>query len=106
MQENNRDFDSVLKCLSNNRGGIECLREDEKFLKSLVSLFSAIKPTKKRPDAIEENEYARGNRYFFSVLLSLFSACNCFSSADCLARMALTLSYKASIIISVFRLTL
>lgn len=56
MQENNRDFDSVLKCLSNNRGGIECLREDEKFLKSLVSLFSAIKPTKKRPDAIAENE--------------------------------------------------
>lgn len=24
MQENNRDFDSVLKCLSNNRYGIEC----------------------------------------------------------------------------------
>lgn len=55
MQENNRDFDSVLKCLSNNRDGIECLREDEKFLESLVSLFSAIKPTKKRPDAIAEN---------------------------------------------------
>lgn len=54
MQEDDRDFDSVLKCLSNNRGGIEFLREDEKFLKSLVSLFSAIKPTNKRPDALAE----------------------------------------------------
>ena len=31
------------------------MREVEKFLKSLVSLFSAIKPTNKRPDAIAEN---------------------------------------------------
>lgn len=55
MQENNRDFDSVLKCLSNNRDGIECLHEDENFLTSLVPLFYAIKPTNKRPDAIAEN---------------------------------------------------
>lgn len=55
MQENNRDFDSVLKCLSNNRDGIECLHKDENFLTSLVPLFSAIKPTNKRPDAIAEN---------------------------------------------------
>lgn len=55
MQKYNRDFDSILKCLSNNSNGITCMREDEKFLKSLVSLFSAIKPTNKRPDAIAEN---------------------------------------------------
>ena len=33
--------------------------------------------------------------YCFSTLLPSF-ACNCFSGADCLARMTLTLSYNAS----------
>lgn len=51
MQDYNRDFDNILKCLSNNSDGIECLREDAGFLTSLLPLFSDLKPTTERPDA-------------------------------------------------------
>ncbi len=51
-----RDYYSVYKCLFKTSNAIECLREDEDFLTSLVPLFSEIKPTNKRPDAIAENE--------------------------------------------------
>ena len=42
----------------------------------------------------------------FYTLPFLSSVCSRFSSADCLARIAFTLSYRSSIIISVFKLTL
>lgn len=54
MQDYNRDFNNILKCLSNNNEKIECLCEDKEILISLVPLLSIIKPTKKRPDAIAE----------------------------------------------------
>ena len=54
MQNYNRDFNNILKCLSNNNEKIEYLCEDKKILISLVPLLSIIKPTNKRPDAIAE----------------------------------------------------
>ena len=56
MKNNDRDFDSILKCLYNNNEGIECLEEDKPLLNSLILFFSKLQSSNNRPDAFAENE--------------------------------------------------
>lgn len=55
---------------------------------------------------LSENYVRKTKLSFIFGFITVIFCLQFFSSADCLARRALTLSYNASIIISVFRLTL
>lgn len=46
-----RDFNNVIKCLSNNPRGILCNKYDRAFLDNVNLYFPNLKPTIKRPDA-------------------------------------------------------
>ncbi|MBQ7789325.1 MAG: hypothetical protein IJ398_06725 [Clostridia bacterium] len=46
-----RDFNNVIKCLSNNPRGILCNKYDLAFLENVNLYFPNLKPTIKRPDA-------------------------------------------------------
>ncbi len=56
MQNTDRDYNNILKCLSIQPTGIECLRDDESYLKSLLPFFAKIQPTARRPDAFSIND--------------------------------------------------
>ena len=47
----NKDFDNVIRCLSNNTQGVLCCQNDEAYLRELTLYFSSLKPSQKRPDA-------------------------------------------------------
>lgn len=53
MNDNNKDFDSVLRCLHINNS-IKCLGDDVNFFNSIVPLLKSLRPTNKRPDAVAE----------------------------------------------------
>ena len=47
----NKDYCNILKCLSNNHEGIEYFEKDKSLLLELKEYFPKLKPTSNRPDA-------------------------------------------------------
>lgn len=51
MIETNKDFESIMRCLTIDPKGIVYLPEDKTYLEFLLTFFPTLQPAKKRPDA-------------------------------------------------------
>ena len=51
MMKTNKDFDSIMRCLSIDPKGIVYLPKDKAYLEFLLTFFPTLQPAKKRPDA-------------------------------------------------------
>ena len=54
MNNINKDYNNIIRCLSIDDRGIKCDKDDEQYLKSLLPFISAMKPTSRRPDAFAQ----------------------------------------------------